>query len=71
MLDLTNWVTSGFEKETLTNPQVEYMIPTRALENRVWIIAANKVGMEVKSILYCGKSAVFTPDGEVAKIASS
>jgi predicted amidohydrolase len=71
LLDLTNWVTSGFEKETLTNPQVEYMIPTRALENRVWIIAANKVGMEAKSILYCGKSAVFTPDGEVVKIASS
>jgi predicted amidohydrolase len=71
LIDLTNWVTSGFEKETLTNPQVEYMIPTRALENRVWIIAANKVGMEAKSILYCGKSAVFTPDGKVAKIASS
>ena len=71
LLDLTNWVTSGFEKETLTNPQVEYMIPTRALENRVWIIAANKVGMEAKSILYCGKSAVFTPDGKIAKIASS
>jgi len=71
LLDLTNWVTSGFEKETLTNPQVEYMIPTRALENRVWIIAANKVGMEAKSILYCGKSAVFTPDGQIAKIASS
>jgi len=71
LLDLTNWVTTGFEKETLTNPQVEYMIPTRALENRVWIIAANKVGMEAKSILYCGKSAVFTPDGQIAKIASS
>ena len=71
LIDLTNWVTSGFEKETLTNPQVEYMVPTRALENRVWIIAANKVGMEAKSILYCGKSAVFTPDGQVAKIASS
>lgn len=71
LLDLTNWVTSGFEKETLTNPQVEYMIPTRALENRVWIIAANKVGMEASTILFCGKSAVFTPDGEVAKIASS
>ena len=71
LLDLTNWVTSGFEKEALTNPQVEYMIPTRALENRVWIIAANKVGMEASTILYCGKSAVFTPDGQVAKIASS
>jgi predicted amidohydrolase len=71
LIDLTNWVTSGFEKETLSNPQVEYMVPTRALENRVWIIASNKVGMEAKSILYCGKSAVFNPDGQIAKIASS
>lgn len=71
LIDLTNWVTSGFDKKSLTNPQVEYMIPTRALENRVWIIAANKVGMEAKTILYCGKSGIFTPDGKVAKIASS
>jgi len=71
LLDLTNWVTSGFEKENLTNPQVEYMIPTRALENRAWIIAANKVGLEAKTVLYCGKSAIFTPDGQIAKIASS
>ena len=71
LIDLTNWVTAGFKEENLSNPQVEYMIPTRALENRTWIIAANKVGMEAKTILYCGKSAVFTPEGEVAKIASS
>jgi predicted amidohydrolase len=71
LIDLTNWVTSGFEKETLTNPQVEYMIPTRALENRVWVIAANKVGIEANTILYCGKSAIFSPDGQVVKIASS
>lgn len=71
LIDPTNWVTAGFNEETLGNPQVEYMIPTRALENRTWIIAANKVGMEAKTILYCGKSAVFTPDGKVAKIASS
>jgi len=71
LINLTNWVTSGFEKETLTNPQVEYMIPTRALENRVWVIATNKVGIEANTILYCGKSAIFSPDGQVVKIASS
>ncbi|MDD5014881.1 MAG: carbon-nitrogen hydrolase family protein [Atribacterota bacterium] len=71
LIDLTNWVTSGFKKETLSNPQIDYMIPTRALENRVWIIASNKVGMEAKSILYCGKSTVFNPDGQIVKIASS
>jgi predicted amidohydrolase len=71
LIDLTNWVTAGFKEEQLTNPQAEYMIPTRALENRVWIIAANKVGMEAKSILYCGKSGIFAPDGKIAKTASS
>ncbi len=71
LIDLTNWVTAGFKEENLSNPQVEYMIPTRALENRTWIIAANKVGMEAKTVLYCGKSAIFTPDGKIAKIASS
>jgi len=71
LINLTNWVTSGFKEKILSNPQVEYMIPTRALENRTWIIAANKVGMEAKTILYCGKSAIFDPDGKIAKIASS
>lgn len=71
LLDLTNWVTGGFDEKNLTNPQAEYMVPVRALENHVWIIAANKVGMEANSILYCGRSAVFTPQGEAAKMASS
>ena len=71
LLDLTNWVTAGFNEESLSNPQVEYLIATRALENRVWIIAANKVGMEAHTILYCGKSAVFSPEGKIVRIASS
>ena len=71
LIDLTNWVTGGFKEENLTNPQAEYMIPVRALENKIWIIASNKVGMEANSILYCGKSAIFTPQGEVAKMATS
>ncbi len=71
LIDLTNWVTAGLQKETLTNPQIEYMIPTRALENRIWIVAANKVGMEAGTVLYCGKSAIFSPEGKVVKIASS
>ena len=70
LIDLTNLVTSGLEEESISNPQVEYMLPTRALENRVWIIAANKVGREAKTVWYCGKSAIFSPDGQIAKIAS-
>lgn len=71
LLDLTNWVTSGLNQKTWSNPQAEYMIPTRALENRVWIVAANKVGMEEKTIQYCGKSAFFSPEGEILAMAST
>jgi len=71
LIDLTNWVTAGLNDENLTNPQAEYMIPVRAQENQTWIIAANKVGMEANSILYCGKSAIFSPQGEIVKMATS
>ncbi len=71
LLDLTNWVTSGLERKSWSNPQAEYMIPTRALENRVWIVAANKIGYEEKSIQYCGKSAFFSPEGKIVSMASS
>ena len=71
LLDLTNLVTNGLEKNLWSNPQVDYMLPTRALENRIWIVAANKVGIEEKSIQYCGKSSFFSPDGETIAMASS
>ena len=71
LLDFTNLVTTGLEKRNWTNPQVDYIIPTRALENRIWIVLANKVGFEENSIQCCGKSAFFPPDGEAVKMASS
>jgi len=71
LLDLTNWVTNGLERTAWSNPQAEYMIPTRALENNVWIVAANKIGCEEKSIQYCGKSAFFSPEGKVLTMAST
>jgi len=71
LLDLTNLVTNGLEKESWSNPQIDYMLPTRALENKVWIVAANKVGIEEKSIQYCGKSSFFSPEGEIVTMAST
>jgi len=71
LLDLTNLVTNGLEKESWSNPQIDYMLPTRALENKVWIVAANKVGVEEKSIQYCGKSSFFSPEGETLTMAST
>jgi len=71
LLDLTNLVTNGLEKKLWSNPQIDYMLPTRALENRVWIVAVNKVGIEEKSIQYCGRSSFFSPEGETIAMASS
>jgi|LSQX01.3.fsa_nt_gb predicted amidohydrolase len=70
LLDLTNLVTTGLERKNWTNAQADYIIPTRALENRVWIVMANKVGFEESSIQCCGKSAFFSPEGDTVLMAS-
>ena len=61
IIDLTNLTATGSSSEQLSNPQYEYMLPTRAVENKVWFVIANKVGMEADSILYCGKSCFISP----------
>lgn len=71
ILDLTNWTSSGRNPQSLTNPQVDYMLRTRALENRAWVIAADKVGIEQGTIVYCGSSCAVAPDGTVVARASS
>lgn len=71
LLDLTNWTTTGKEPSKLTNPQVEYIMRTRALENQMWVVAANKVGIEQDSVAYCGSSCVINPEGEIVARASS
>ena len=63
IVDPTAWVTSGGDRATLSNPQFEYMIPVRALENGAWFVVANKVGLEANTILYCGRSCVIDPAG--------
>ncbi|MGI6226097.1 MAG: carbon-nitrogen hydrolase family protein, partial [Peptococcales bacterium] len=54
IIDLTNLVTSGNQPDKLSNQQCDFMLPTRAIENRVWMIVANKVGIEANSVVYCG-----------------
>lgn len=70
IVDSTNWVTTGRNATSLTNPQVEYIMPVRAAENGVWFACANKVGREADSVVYCGRSIVVSPAGEVVKEAS-
>jgi predicted amidohydrolase len=47
----------------LENMQADLMVSVRAFENGVPLVAANKVGVEARSIAYCGKSAIIAADG--------
>lgn len=69
-LDLTGWVSTGRDPARLTNPQAEYMLRTRALENHCYLAAANKVGMEAGRVVYCGRSQIVSPTGTVLVEAS-
>jgi predicted amidohydrolase len=71
IIDMANLTATGNDASKLTNPQVEYMLPTRALENGVWLVMADKVGIEADSVLYAGRSCIISPDGEVIASASS
>lgn len=45
-------------------PHQEIFLKARALENQMYIAAANKVGLE-KNALFFGKSAVISPEGHI------
>jgi len=65
LIDLTNLVATGKDETRLTSPQVEYMLKCRAIENQGWVVMANKVGTEADSVVYCGRSLVVSPQGDV------
>jgi predicted amidohydrolase len=54
----TAWVTSGRDPNALENVQADLMINVRARENGIPFVAANKSGVELESVAYCGKSAL-------------
>jgi predicted amidohydrolase len=59
----TAWVSSGRDLQQRENLQADLMINVRAFENGVPLVAANKVGVEARSVAYCGKSAIVAADG--------
>lgn len=59
----TAWVTSGRDPAALENIQADLMVNVRARENGVPFIVANKSGVELGSVAYCGKSAVVDAAG--------
>ncbi|MBI2766695.1 MAG: hypothetical protein HYX53_12405 [Chloroflexi bacterium] len=71
ILDLTAWVSSGRSMSELSTTQCEYLMPTRAAENGVWVAAADKWGTEDGSIVYAGRSCVIDPTGATRVCAAS
>ena len=66
----TAWVTSGRDPEQLENIQADLLGRVRAFENGVPFVAANKCGIELCMVAYCGKSQIVTASGEIAAIGS-
>ncbi len=60
----TAWVTSGRDPLALENVQADLMANVRARENGVPFIVANKCGVELQSVAYCGKSAIIDAGGD-------
>lgn len=71
VLDMANLVTSGKDPASLSNPQVEYMLPSRARENGIWLAMADKVGLEAGTVLNAGSSCIIDPFGRITAKASS
>jgi predicted amidohydrolase len=66
----TAWVTSGRDATQLENVQADLLARVRAYENRVPFVAANKCGVELQMVAYCGKSQIIDARGEIVAIAS-
>jgi predicted amidohydrolase len=66
----TAWVTSGRDPQNLENAQADLLARVRARENGVPFIAANKCGVELGVVAYCGKSQIVGADGAPLAIAA-
>ena len=70
IIDLANLTSTGRDPAKLSNAQLDYMLATRAIENNIWLIMADKIGLEANTILYAGGSCVINPAGEFINRAS-
>lgn len=65
----TAWVTSGRDPANLENVQADLLARVRARENAVPFVAANKCGVELACVAYCGKSQIVAANGSIAAMA--
>ena len=65
IIDLVNLVASASDPKALMNQQYAFILSVRAMENNTWLLAANKCGVEAKTVGYLGRSMVINPDGKI------
>lgn len=65
IIDLVNLVAAAATSEQLSNQQYEFILPARAKENGVYIVACNKCGVEENIVTALGRSFVIDPDGAI------
>ncbi len=70
IIDLANLTSTGRDPKKLSNAQLDYMLATRAIENNVWLIMADKIGLEANTVLYAGGSCVINPEGKFVNKAT-
>jgi predicted amidohydrolase len=61
----TAWVTSGRDPAALENVQADLFVNVRAHENGVPFVGANKCGVELETVAYCGKSSIVDAAGRL------
>jgi predicted amidohydrolase len=71
LVDPTAWVANAFKRENLNNIQGDVMLATRAYENGVICVAADKIGLERDTVLYAGMSCLIDPSGHKVAQGSS
>ena len=70
IVDSANLVSNAPEKSLLTNQQLQFIVATRAAENRIPIVLANKCSSEYDSIFFAGQSFVVDKEGTLISQAS-
>jgi predicted amidohydrolase len=63
-------VFAGDRKRSYSERRFEYLAGARALENRHYVLACNRVGTEEERV-FCGHSVVMAPTGEIVCQAAS
>lgn len=65
ILDPVNLVASASEPKALMNQQYAFILPVRAMENKTWLVASNKCGVEANCATYLGRSMIISPEGQI------